>query len=726
VKEERIKIPNLSCQSCALKIERKLKEINEINNFYVDTFNKELRFEVKDPKNLHKVKKEVINKIRELGYEAKETGDKKESKNNHNSHHMESQKKFFTKKRTYLNLFIFLIVLILSLTNWFVTEVIYKDHIFFIFSTISLIVNRAFLIIGLKALLKRNPNMESLISLGVGSAYFYSLILLLINLFKGKNYQTFFDSAVFILFFIYLGKLIEETIKEKARKELEKLLKHKKDKVTVLRNDKEVKTKVDDIKKGEIVIIKPGEEILVDGIVVEGNSEVDESNLTGESYPIYKKKGDRVFSGSLNINGLLKVQTITDGNKTLIQQIKKDVEKALSKKTKLQNLADFISYYFVNTIIVLAILVFFFWLIKENLFLAITMASSVLLIACPCALGIAIPSVVINTISLATKNKIIIKDIEKLEELQKCRFFVFDKTGTLTENIRVSKIIGLEKEISLIKTITSKSKHPISKSIYSFLKEKTKNYNEKIKEIKEIPGKGIEAKLSNNNVVRIGKLEFVTENRKINKIFKEEIKGKIVVAVSINGDLKGIILLEDVIKEKSKKVINFLKSKNKEILVLTGDKKENAEKLEKELDVKVMYELKPNDKKKIIESLKKKGKVCFTGDGINDSLAMLESDVGIVIPNNDLVIKAGDIVIIDRKIEKIITLYKLSEITEKKIRQNLFWAFIYNITAIPIAAGIFYSFGLILKPEIAAIAMSLSSISVLLNSLSIKLYSKKL
>ncbi len=732
-----LKLGNLDCQSCAVNIEKmvkkKVKDVHDISvNYY--TGNAIVHLTSHDSLN------EVIEVIENMGYEVvnkREVLNQHEHSMEHSNHeghehhdhgfgHVKKEVEHYSKMVKLAFLF-FIPSAYLFLAKYFSLPTIENDFarffLEFLLTTGMLYAGRRIMVSGYIGVKNLNPNMDSLVFIGVMAAYLYSTVLMFLNFYGYSLKEVYFDTATFILFFILLGKYLEAKAKNKTMDALNKLLALKPQKAIVVRDGKEVEINAKDIKEGDKVIIKPGDKVPVDGVILEGQAEFDESALTGESFPVFKRKEDRVLAGSICLNSRVVIKALTDGDKTIIEEMISTIKEVMEKKTALQNLADKISYYFVPSVIVIAILSFIMWFLVKDFAFALIAAISVLIIACPCGLGLAIPSVIVNSIALASKKGVLVKDIDALEKLHEVENFAFDKTGTLTKGeLFVVKIIpqgnySTDDVLFYASIAEQGSNHPIARAIIKHAKEK-KIVIAKGENYEEIPGKGVTC-MYEGKMLAVGNRIFVEEISG-RKIEEEERVGKIMY-IFYDKNMIGKIILDDEIKENAKEVLDYLRHHGKKTYLITGDHKDNALRIGKMLGFKeeeIKYSLLPKDKLKVIEELSSNGKVAYAGDGINDAMALAKSDIGIAMPVTEIAVSAGDLVLLNNKIDRIGYLYDLSKYHKRKVKQNLFWAFIYNVLAIPVAAGVLYPFtGLMLKPEIAAIAMSLSSVSVVSNAL---------
>jgi Cu+-exporting ATPase len=588
------------------------------------------------------------------------------------------------------------------------------------------------------ALRAKTANMDSLIAVGTTAAWVYSTLVTFFPQTFGT--ETYFDASVVIITLILLGKYLEDIAKGKASESLRKLMDIRPKMAVVLRKGKEEEIPVEQVVVGDILIVKPGDKIPTDGVVTEGDSSVDESMITGESIPVFKKPGDEVIGATINKRGLLKIKATKVGADTTLSQIIDLVGKAQLSRVPIQRLADRVSEYFVPAVIITAIISFVLWyfIFSAPLVFAFTVFVAVLIIACPCALGLATPTAILVSTGKAAENGILIKRGEALEIAKKIDTIVFDKTGTLTKGEpSVTDIISLEgseKDVIRIASIAEKgSEHPIGDAIINKAKEMRITISE-TKSYETVSGKGIKTSYMNRTIL-VGNRAFMKENRislekAEDRVQELENEGKTTVAVAYGNKLLGLIAVADTIKPYSKEAIQILRGMKKEIIMITGDNERTANAIARQLGIeKVLAGILPGEKANEIKKLQEEGrKVAMVGDGINDAPALAQSDLGIAIGSGtDVALETGQIVLIKSDIRDVVTALDLSKYTISKIKQNLFWAFVYNIAGIPVAAGILYSTtGLLLSPIIAAAAMAFSSFFVVGNSVLMKRYKPKL
>ena len=594
----------------------------------------------------------------------------------------------------------------------------------------------------------KQANMDSLIAIGTSAAWIYSTIVAFQGILwpvmfppTGAVTEVYFTESGLIIGFIMLGKYLEHIVKGRASQSIRKLMDLQPKLATVIRNKKEIQIPVEQVKAGDILIVKPGEKIAVDGIIVEGSSAVDQSMITGESIPAGKMAGDEVIGATINKSGLLKIKATKVGEATTLAQIVKMVQEAIASRAPMQRLADVISSYFVPAVILISILSFAFWYFIADLqfAMAMTMLISVLIIACPCALGIATPSAIMIGAGKGAQNGILIKSGEFLEKAHKITSIVFDKTGTLTKGepsvtdavVLDSKYI--ENDVIKFAAIAEKgSEHPLGRAVLKKADEmKIKLPNGE--SYKTFAGKGIKASYKKRTIFAGNRL-FMNDNKieiknVENQIQKLENEGKTVVIAAYDKKIIGLIAIADTLKEFSKEAVQELKKMNKEVWMITGDNERTAKAIASQLGIEnVMAEVLPQEKAKKVKELQEKGKiVAAVGDGINDAPMLAQADVGIAVgAGTDIAKETGGIVLIKNDLRDVVTAIDLSKKTVSKMKQNLFWAFFYNVALIPVAAGALYPFGILLNPIFAAIAMASSSITVVGNAMLLNKYKARI
>ena len=605
----------------------------------------------------------------------------------------------------------------------------------FILTTPIIIAGHQFFTRGFYAVVRnKSATMDTLVAIGTGTAYVYSIFVSIMIFSGNTNYshdQLYYEIAGILIAFILLGRYLEAVAKGRTSQAIKKLLGLQAKTAIVLRNKKEMEISLEDVRLGDIVIVKPGQKVPVDGIIIEGHSSVDESMVTGESIPVEKKTGDSVVGATINKTGAFKFKAAKIGSDTFLAQIIKLVEEAQGSKAPIQHLADLISAYFVPAVIIVAILSSLIWYLLGNGFLfSLTIFVAVLIIACPCALGLATPTAVMVGTGLGAEKGILIKSAEALQKASKLDVIIFDKTGTLTKGEpKVTDIVKLNKlnenEILKLGAIVEKrSEHPLAEAIVNAAKSKKISVPDP-KHFLSITGKGVEMEF-NKKRYYLGNRRLMND-KKINiKRFEESIQklendGKTVMMLSDENDVLGLIAVADTLKEYSKDAVSILQKRGLDVIMITGDNKRTGDAIGRKVGIsKVLSEVLPEDKEKEIKKLQKEGKkVAMVGDGINDAPALTQADIGIAIGSGtDIAIESGDIVLVKDDLRDVVIAMDLSFSTMRKIKQNLFWAFFYNILGIPIAAGILYPFsGWLLSPIIAGAAMAFSSVSVVTNSL---------
>ncbi|MDI9508651.1 MAG: heavy metal translocating P-type ATPase [Bacillota bacterium] len=592
-------------------------------------------------------------------------------------------------------------------------------------------------IVGFKTLFKGSPNMDSLIAIGTSAAVIYG-IYAIIKILQGDTayaMELYFESAAVILTLITLGKYFETVSKGKTSEAIKKLMGLAPKTATIIRNDHETEIPIDEVEVGDIIVVRPGEKMPVDGIVVKGTTSVDESMLTGESIPVEKNTGDNIIGASINKNGSIQYRATKVGKDTALAQIIKLVEDAQGSKAPIAKLADVISGYFVPIVIALAVLAGLGWFIigGESATFALTIFISVLVIACPCALGLATPTAIMVGTGKGAEHGVLIKSGEALEVAHRIDTLVFDKTGTITEGKpRVTDIYtveGITKEMLLVLSASAEkgSEHPLGEAIVNYANEKGLTTKQAL-DFKAIPGHGIEVTIDGMHVLLGNRKLMADRDVSLNKL--EEVsdrlanEGKTPMYIAIDNNIAGIIAVADTVKDTSKKAIENLHKMGIKVAMITGDNRRTADAIAKQVGIdRVLSEVLPEDKANEIQKLQSEGnKVAMVGDGINDAPALARADIGIAIGSGtDVAMESADIVLMRSDLMDVVTSIQLSRSTIRNIKENLFWAFAYNTIGIPIAMGILHIFGgPLLNPMIAGAAMSLSSVSVVTNALRLK------
>ena len=586
---------------------------------------------------------------------------------------------------------------------------------------------------GYKNLVHKTPNMDTLVTIGVMASFIYSIYGTVMIL-KGKTIYVeslYYESAAIVIFFIKIGKYVESKNRDKTKEALQQLMSITPNHAIIIRDGKEETVTLDEIQKGDIVICKPGEKIAVDGEVVEGTTHINESFITGESVPVKREKGSKVIAGSINYEGTIKYKAEKIGKESTVSEIVRLVVEATNTKAPIAKVADTISGYFVPTIIIIAIIAFAIWfMITKNIANAINIFVTILVVACPCSLGLATPLAIVIASGNASKKGILIKTSEALENAHKIKTICFDKTGTLTKGeLTISKIYNYsnlkENEIiRIVASIENKSEHPIARAIVNEAKNQ-KIELEDVEEFKSIPGYGVSANINQNKYL-IGNKKLMLENNITISQEQDELNlvsdGNSILFVTEGQKLIALIGVKDVLKAESKDIVQKLKKRNIKVVMLTGDNEKTAKAIANQIGVdEVIANVLPKQKAEEIKKFKEKGLVMMCGDGINDSVSLVTADIGVSVSSGtDIAMDSSNVVLMNDNLEKIEDLISISEKTIKNIKQNLFWAFFYNICMIPIACGILEPLGVVMNPMIAAFAMTISSLTVVLNALRLK------
>ncbi len=599
-----------------------------------------------------------------------------------------------------------------------------------------LVAGYRFYYVGFRAILMRSPNMDSLIAMGTSAAVLYG-IYSVYQITRGDHHfvhSLYFETAGVIITLILLGKSFEALSKGKTSEAIKNLMGLAPKTALVIRNNTEVELPIEEVVPGDIIIVKPGQKIPVDGIVLEGDTAVDESMLTGESIPVDKKNGDNIYAASINKNGTVTFKATKVGADTALSQIIKLVEDAQTSKAPIAKMADIVSGYFVPIVFGIAVLAFISWMIAgKGVEFSLTIFISVLVIACPCALGLATPTAIMVGTGKGAENGILIKGGEALEITHKIDTVIFDKTGTITEGkpqvTEIHSADGVD-ELQVLKlaaAVEKKSEHPLGEAIVRKAMEQNLDL-QRVDNFIAITGKGVRARLENVEVL-VGNSRFIEEEQidtsRMRDIASNLAKqGKTPMYVAIDGSLAGIIAVSDVVKSTSKSAIKALKDMNIQVVMITGDSKATAASIAEQVEIEqVLAEVLPKDKANEVARLQKQNRrVLMVGDGINDAPALAQADIGMAIGSGtDVAMESADIVLMHSDLMDVVKAIRLSKSTIRNIKQNLFWAFAYNVAGIPVAAGVLYLLGgPLLNPVFAAAAMSLSSISVLLNALRLK------
>lgn len=750
-KEVEIDITGITCQVCVNKIERKVGKLEGVKEIAVNLANSRGKILY----DSEKIKlSEILEVIKKLGYEGKKHEDIEED-----SKVIESEKKLKQEFLEFkLAIFFSAIVFYISMGTMVglpVPNIISPEINPLNFALIQLIlaipviyIGRRFYKVGIKQLIMRSPSMDSLIATGTGSAILYSLYGTY-KIYSGDFHYVhslYYESGVVILALILLGKYLENVSKGKTSEAIKKLMNLKSKKATLVRDGKFVQVDIEEVELDEIVLVKPGESIPVDGVVVEGQSSVDESMLTGESIPVEKNIGDKVFGASINKNGVIQVKAQAIGKDTVISKIIKLVENAQGSKAPIAKIADKVSGYFVPTVMLIATVAGITWyylgsrgIVKiheaPSIF-ALTIFVAVMVIACPCSLGLATPTAIMVGTGRGAELGILIKSGEALEKAHKIDTIVFDKTGTLTiGKPKVTDIMSFsnidEDEILRVAgALEEYSEHPLGEAIVEAGKERKLQFP-KVEKFESITGKGVtgvidgkKVYIGNIKLMRDFSIDIINENI----LEKLAYQGKTPMYIAIEDSLIGVIAVADILKPEAIETIKELKNRGYHVGMITGDNKLTAQAIGKEAGIDIIFaEVTPEEKYLKVKELQEQGRnVAMVGDGINDSPALVQANIGIAIGGGtDIAMESADIVLMKRDLKDVLVAMELSHAVIKNIKENLFWAFIYNTVGIPVAAGVLYPLtGHLLNPMIAGAAMAMSSVSVVTNALRLKKFKK--
>ncbi|PIR66939.1 MAG: copper-translocating P-type ATPase [Parcubacteria group bacterium CG10_big_fil_rev_8_21_14_0_10_36_14] len=713
-----LKIEGMHCVSCAKIIEKNVKKISGIKKADVNFADEKMRveYEGKD------IEKEVISAVKKAGYKVSSDEMPKEHKMKMKGHSHEHEHSPRERNAFILGLMLSIPIIVLSM--------ILKNKSFESMFAQFILASIAQFVIGWRfyrgtyyALKNKSANMDMLIAMGTTAAYAYSVA----NTFWLKS-DVFFETSSLLITFVILGNWLEARARGKAGDAIKKLFELQAKTANVVRGNEIIKVSIEDVRIGDVIIVKPGEKISVDGIIVSGQSSIDESMISGESIPVDKSVGDTVFGATINKTGSFRFKATKVGKETLLAQIIKMVEEAQGSKAPIERFADMVSSYFVPVVIAIAIIAFAVWyfVLSASFVFALLAGVAVLVIACPCALGLATPTAIIVGTGRGAQNGILIKNGGALEVANKINVIVFDKTGTLTEGKpNVTKVITYdikEKELlEMAASLESVSEHSLAEAIVNFAKQKKVTIEEP-KNFKAILGKGAKGVVLEKEIL-IGTELFLIENKiKISEDIKKEKKdlekqGQTVVMSALDGRVAGLIAISDTLKKGTKEALLVLRKYGIDIWLITGDNERTAKAIGKQAGIEnIMAEVLPGEKADKIKELQLRGtKVAMVGDGINDAPALAQADLGIVMgAGADIAIETGGIILVKDSIADVGRAIRLSRMTMAKIKQNMFWALFYNSIGIPIAAS-----GL-LRPELAGLAMALSSVSVVLNSLFLK------
>lgn len=733
-----LKIKGMTCSSCSTAIENEIKKIKELSNVNVNLMTETLSFDANSTEktiDLENIKK----KIKNLGYGIVE----KENKGIEIKEEKESSVELYV----ILSFMILLLYVAMGpMLGFYIPNIIdpvknVSNFVFvqFIILLPILYIGRKFFIDGIPSLLRGHPNMNSLVGIGSGAGVIYGVVIqFLINLNPIENAHyiesLYYESSGVVIALVFLGKTLEKMSIKKTKEAIQSLIELGAKEATILIDGMEIKKNVEELKIGDIVVVKPGEKIPVDGEITFGETSINESMITGESFPVDKKKGDKVVGATININGYFQFKIEKTGENTVLSQIIKMVEEAQGRKAPIAKIADKISSYFVPIIIVIAIVSgLAWWIMGKDISFIMNIVISILVIACPCAMGLATPTAIMVGTSKGASLGILIKGGDSLEIAQKIKVLLLDKTGTITYGkLELTDIIstGSWSENEILKYVGSLenfSEHPIATAIVQrTLDEKIELLE--VSDFKSITGKGVSGKI-NNKIILVGTSKFIEENGIKTETIENEIlkitkNAKTPMIAVVENEIVAVLGVMDKIKPTSALAIKKLKKMGIKIGMITGDNRVTGEEIGRTVGVDfVLAEILPEDKAQEVKKYQENGTIVgMVGDGINDAPALVMADVGIGMgTGTDVAISNSDIVIMNGDLISLVNMIELSRKTFLTIKQNFFWAFLYNIIGIPFAMGIFYMFGgILLNPMIAGAAMAFSSVSVVLNSLRLK------
>lgn len=739
----RLNLEGMHCSSCAGLIENALKKVNGVKTANVN-FSSE-KATVHFDESISSIN-DLILAIKKAGYKASIVSNNSEEDHHRNENTIKSVwKKFLWGFALSLPMLYFMLLDFFKFLPFAKILPPYIGIVSFILTTpIQFIIGYSFYKGMWSSLKMKTFNMDSLIAIGTTTAYLYSTWRFVDYIIKTgsviglngiKIPELYFETAGFLITFVVLGKWLEAKAKGKTSDAIKKLIGLQPKTARVIRNEKQIDILINEVIEGDIIVVRPGEKIPVDGVITKGSSSIDESMITGESIPIEKNIGSKVIGATINKNGSFEFEAKGVGEKTVLARIIKVVEEAQGSKAPIQAVADRISAYFVPVVIILAILTFVVWyfILGASLEFALMAFTSVIVIACPCALGLATPTAIMVGTGKGAENGILIKGGEPLEKACHINAIVFDKTGTLTKGIpEVTDIIPIELKdeeeiISISAGLEKLSEHPLADSIIRYANEESIDIVD-VLNFKAIPGHGVQGFIldveyfigNRKMVLYIVGLKQELLNKIERKIKKLEEQGKTVMILCSKKDILGLVAVADTIKETTIDAVKMLEKKGIAVYMLTGDNTRTANAIALQAGIKnVIAEVLPEQKSSEIKKLQDSGfKVAMVGDGINDAPALAQADLGIAMGSGtDVAVETGGVVIMKNDLKDVITAIQLSEQTMSKIKQNMFFALIYNVIGIPIAARVFTEFGLVLKPELAGLAMALSSVSVVSNSL---------
>lgn len=756
---EQYTVTGMSCAACSVRVEKAVSKVPGVTSCSVSLLTNSMGVEGTASEQ------EIIAAVEQAGYGAgirekhrsvsevgrctgQNGGETAEMANS-----LQDRETPVLKKRLWYSLGFLLVLMYLSMGhmmwNWPLPAVLADNHVAMgllqlLLTGMIMVINQKFFISGFKSLLHKAPNMDTLVALGAGAAFVYSTYALFAMTdaqVKGDMegvmsymHEFYFESAAMILTLITVGKMLEARSKGKTTDALKGLMKLAPKTAVIIKDGKETQVSIEQVQKGDLFVVRPGENIPVDGVVLEGNSAVNESALTGESIPVDKEQGDRVSAATVNQSGFLKCQATEVGEDTTLSQIIRMVSDAAATKAPIAKVADKVSGVFVPVVIGVALVTIFAWLIAgESVGFALARGISVLVISCPCALGLATPVAIMVGNGVGAKNGILFKTAVSLEEAGKVQIVALDKTGTITGGeskvTDVTTAPGTAKEelLTYACALEQKSEHPLAKAVLAYGESENVEYQE-IADFTALPGNGLSGVLKGEELLG-GSFQYISSKVKMPADMEQEFirlseQGKTPLFFAKEGRLLGMIAVADVIKEDSPRAVKELQNMGIRVVMLTGDNKRTAEAIGRQAGVdEVIAGVLPEGKENVIRSLQEQGKVAMVGDGINDAPALTGADIGIAIgAGTDIAIDAADVVLMKSRLSDVPAAIRLSRGTLRNIHENLFWAFFYNVVGIPLAAGLWIPvFGWEMNPMFGAAAMSLSSFCVVMNALRLNL-----
>ena len=739
------RVEGMRCAACSARVEKAVSKVSGVTSCSVSLLTNSMGVEgdVKE--------EEILKAVEQAGYVASvKDGQTAKQAGPTEDDFLKDKETPILKKRLILS-FCFLIPLMYlsmghMMWNWPLPEILSENHVAMgilqlLLTGCVMIVNQKFFVSGIQSLLHGAPNMDTLVALGSGASFGYSLYALFamtdaqmrqdMSGVMSYMHEFYFESAAMILTLITVGKMLEARSKGKTTDALKGLMRLAPKTAVVLRKGQEETVSIEQVRKGDVFVVRPGEHIPVDGIVLEGNSAIDESALTGESIPVDKKAGDIVSAATLNQSGYIRCEASRVGEDTTLSQIIQMVSDAAATKAPIAKVADKVSGIFVPAVILIAVFTFLIWMLAgESVGFALARGISVLVISCPCALGLATPGAIMVGSGKGAKNGVMFKTAVSLEETGKVEIVALDKTGTITRGEpKVTDVIpehetGRERLLQIAYALEKKSEHPLAKAVLDYVKEQNLSDAIEKSEFQAVPGNGLSGMFKGQKFTG-GNLKFIRQYAEVSKRLEEEAKnladqGKTPLFFAKDDEFLGMIAVADVIKEDSPRAVKELQNMGIQVVMLTGDNEQTARAIGVQAGVdEVIAGVLPEGKEEVIRRLKKQGKVAMVGDGINDAPALTRADMGIAIgAGTDIAIDAADVVLMKSRLTDVPAAIRLSRATLRNIHENLFWAFIYNVIGIPLAAGVWYPmFGWKLNPMFGAAAMSLSSFCVVTNAL---------